>query len=273
MHKDPNLEIWMYNPEGNNESNEVSNEERRIRQVTTLATSPIKTPISLPRLSEVWRPPFIEVVRNRLVSPRERLRLKDDVDWALILPVIPYLTGDAWNSTIPPFKFPISPDHQLLPLIQYNVLRAIMTNMCIMSLLHRVPAECGAALAIPLVSIDVQTVPPWLLPTKKQLSVPHDVWIDTFPVAAMRDNLITYQDELDAEDLCCDTVGGLYEGYNDLEKRGLLVWSDPWTPDGWEVTEGFAKKWGYLLKGCDDLLHATNRWRAMRGEDKLIFDV
>ena len=261
------LQIWPLNAEGNKASTDG-------RQVTMLQAHPLpKSPQSLPRLSEVWRPPFIDVVRDRLVYSREQLLQRHEVNLELILPVIPYLTDSVSNFTIPPFRFPISPDHQLLPLIQYNVLRAIMTNMCLMSLLHHIPIECGAALAIPLVSIDVQTVPPWLLPTKKQLSVPHDPWIDTFPVAAMRDNLITYQDELDTDDLCCDVVGGLYEGYNDLEKRGLLVWSDPWTPDGWEVTEGFVGKWGFLLKGCDDLLHATNRWRTMRGEDRLIFEV
>jgi hypothetical protein len=68
-------------------------------------------------------------------------------------------------------------------------------------------------------------------------------------------------------------VGGLYEGFNDLELRGIMVWSDPWHPDGWEVTEGFARKWGFLLKGCGELIEASNRWRAMRHEDRLVVEI
>jgi len=89
----------------------------------------------------------------------------------------------------------------------------------------------------------------------------------------MRDNMIMLTGKYDHDELCSDLVGGLFEGFNDLEMRGVLVWADPWHPSGWEVTEGFVKKWGFLLKGCRELVEATNKWRELRNEDKLIIEV
>ena len=86
----------------------------------------------------------------------------------------------------------------------------------------------------------------------------------------MRDNLIRLQGEYDADELCADLCGGLYDGFDEVELRGILVWGEPWRGDGWEVTEGFARKWGVLLRGCGGLMEATNRYRAARGEGRLV---
>lgn len=55
--------------------------------------------------------------------------------------------------------------------------------------------------------------------------------------------------------------------------RGMLIWGEPWRIDGWEVTEGFLRKWGWLLKGCDEMIEASNRWRGLRGEEPLVVEV
>lgn len=89
----------------------------------------------------------------------------------------------------------------------------------------------------------------------------------------MRDNLILNSGKFDPDELCCDLVGGLYEGFDDVQLRGILVWNDPWSSDGWEVTEGFAKKWSFLLKGCSELMESTNRYRESRYEERLIVEV
>lgn len=89
----------------------------------------------------------------------------------------------------------------------------------------------------------------------------------------MRDNLILNAGKIDEDDLCCDLVGGLYEGFNEVEQRGIMVWGEPWREDGWEVSEGFVKKWGFMLRGCGELVEATNRWRARRGEAALVVEV
>ncbi|ETS73515.1 hypothetical protein PFICI_14461 [Pestalotiopsis fici W106-1] len=194
----------------------------------------------------------------------------------LIPPMIPYSTGADYQHTLPQFQFPLAPDHQLIVLIQFNVLRATMTNLAILSLQHRMPTECGAAFHILPLSEAPSTIPPSLQPTMIQLSVPHDLWIDMIPFPAMRDNLIMLSecgDGIDEDDFCEDALGGLYEGYDEIETRGIIVWGEPWCPSGWEVSAGFARKWARLLKGCDELLEATQRYRLARGEERLVFEV
>ena len=53
----------------------------------------------------------------------------------------------------------------------------------------------------------------------------------------------------------------------------MIAWSPPWDIGGWEVSEGFLKKWGWLLRGCGEVLEATNRWRTMRGDEDLIAEL
>ena len=78
---------------------------------------------------------------------------------------------------------------------------------------------------------------------------------------------------IDEDELCRDMVGGLYEGYNNLEEAGILVWSDPWHVSGWVITEGFATKWGRLIKDCREIVDASNKWRELRYEDRLIVEI
>ncbi|KAL6853172.1 hypothetical protein J3F83DRAFT_756443 [Trichoderma novae-zelandiae] len=56
-------------------------------------------------------------------------------------------------------------------------------------------------------------------------------------------------------------------------ETGILSWSDPWEITGWEFTERFVTKWGFLLQGCPDVVAAANNWRAMRGEDPLVVEL
>jgi hypothetical protein len=35
------------------------------------------------------------------------------------------------------------------------------------------------------------------------------------------------------------------------------------------MSEGFVRKWGWLVKGVPGMLEATNRWRGLRGEGVL----
>jgi hypothetical protein len=48
---------------------------------------------------------------------------------------------------------------------------------------------------------------------------------------------------------------------------------DPWDISGWEVTEGFVRKWGFLLRGYGELLDGTNKWSAKRGEEPLVLEL
>lgn len=187
--------------------------------------------------------------------------------------MLPYLSDLEPRKDVPDFHFPLSPDHQLIVLIQFNALRAAMTNLSILSLQHRMPLECGAAFHIVPYPSAPKTIPTALRPTAKQLITPHDPWIDMVPFPAMRDNLIALGDGVDEDDFCEDALGGLYEGYDEIEARGLVVWGEPWAQDAWEVSEGFARKWARLLVGCDELVEATQRYRLARGEERLVIEV
>ena len=121
----------------------------------------------------------------------------------------------------------------------------------------------------------LSSIPPSLAPTLLQRSTTQELWIDILPMGAFRDNLIlaTTHGSIDVDEFCGDMLGGLFEGYNDLELKGVLCWSDPWCADGWEVTEGFLRKWGFVIKGCQELMDATNRWRALRNEEPLVLEL
>jgi hypothetical protein len=114
---------------------------------------------------------------------------------------------------------------------------------------------------------DHSHIPLTLRPTRIQKSVPHHPWLDFFPLPKMRDNLIEAGDEWDDEQLCHDIMGFWGESTMD---SGLLVWGEPWDIRNWEVTEPFLKKWQWIVRGCPELMNATNTWRSRRGE-KLIF--
>ncbi|KAK2042309.1 hypothetical protein LZ31DRAFT_624118 [Colletotrichum somersetense] len=112
-------------------------------------------------------------------------------------------------------------------------------------------------------------------PTRLQLTVEHHPWIDFFPHPKMRDNFLRIvaehgEDYIDEDDLCRDIVDvGAGAG---VEESALIVWGEAWDPRGWEATEPFLKKWGWLLAGCTEVLEGTNYWRQRRGLPKLRFN-
>lgn len=163
-------------------------------------------------------------------------------------------------------------DH-LLTLTKVNVFRAFGQNMTLIGLsLDSLDDDAISPFNIGTASgespVDDDTIPVNLRPTKLQKTIPHHPWLDFFPLPKMRDNLIQAGDEWDDEELCHDIMGF----WNTASKgeAGLLVWGDPWDIRNWEVTEPFLKKWQWVVRGCPQLMDATNAWRTKRGE-KLIF--
>jgi len=165
--------------------------------------------------------------------------------------------------------YPISRDH-LLPLVGYNVYRASFTNILILGYLHLVHNSCGFDASIPVFPNPYQgdNIPVSLRPTSLQQSTLHPDWIDILPSPKMRDNAIGTLHLFTHSELIADLLGGLVGRQSDID-YGLLVWSNPWEPSGWELTDGFVKKWGFLVQGCTDLVQSTNRWRDLRGEEPL----
>ncbi|KAE8454215.1 hypothetical protein EG329_005140 [Mollisiaceae sp. DMI_Dod_QoI] len=193
-----------------------------------------------------------------------------------LAPLIPYLPlspNQPFPVPAPRIIFPLSSDH-LITLIQFNVLRATLVNFRLLSLLHTLPYECSLALNIIPSTILPTAIPPSLQPTLLQLSTPHPPWIDVIPHPKWRDNAILAQGMYDEDALCCDMMGGLWEGFPDGDKactdRGVVAWETPWDVRGWEISKGFWRRWGGLmLRGCGEVLEATNGWRRRREEREL----
>ncbi|KAJ4254471.1 hypothetical protein NW762_010070 [Fusarium torreyae] len=170
--------------------------------------------------------------------------------------------------------FPLCSDH-LITLLQYNALRALIVNRNLISGILYTPLSCEEEIihVVPYPSKS-DLLPSSMLPTILQQTVPHSDWIDMFPCPEARDSLIRATGTFDEDDLWADCVGGLYEGFPDdeMERRGIIAWSPPWDISGWEMSEGFVRKWGWLFKGLSGPLDATNRWRKERGEEPFAQD-
>ncbi|KAJ5657306.1 uncharacterized protein N7484_000955 [Penicillium longicatenatum] len=158
----------------------------------------------------------------------------------------------------------------LISLSRLNVLKAAYENVLAMGM----TAEwlCGDeitsifSLQGPQFSED--KIPISLRPTALQRSTPHHPWLDVFPFPRMRDNLIRAGDHLNDDELCHDLTA--FWDTRTSHAR-LLVWGTPSCPENWEVTEDFAKKWGFFLQGCPAILASTNAWRVRRGERPLVW--
>ncbi|KAE8379854.1 hypothetical protein BDV26DRAFT_280056 [Aspergillus bertholletiae] len=158
----------------------------------------------------------------------------------------------------------------LLNLSRLNVLRAAYQNVVAIGM--TVEWMCGDStisifsLASPQLCED--GIPRSLRPTPLQRTVPHHPWLDVFPVPQLRDNLIRAGKDLDDDELCHDLTA-----FWDTRSSNatMLVWGTPWDPENWEVTEDFARKWRFFLRGCPEILRSTNKWRAQRGEKPLIW--
>ncbi|KAL4904259.1 hypothetical protein BDW74DRAFT_178841 [Aspergillus multicolor] len=161
-------------------------------------------------------------------------------------------------------------DH-LLSLTRVNVHRAFVANMDTLGITWEWMADDSISpfsiqISSPrpsTFSAQLSSLPCALRPTPLQLSSIYHTWINLFPCAIMRDNLIRAGNEWDDEELCTDIMG-FWDG-NAQGPHGLIVWGDPADPSAWEVSEGFVRKWGWVVKGCEELMRATDYWRGRRG--------
>jgi len=184
----------------------------------------------------------------------------------------PYLSH---NGHVVPLRhlYPISRDH-LLPLVEYNVFRASCTNILILGYSHLFQNSCGFRGSVPVFPNPYQgdNIPVSLRPTPLQQLTIYPDWIDIIPSPRMRDNAIGTLHLFTHSELVADLLGGLVGRPSNINS-GLLVWSNPWEPSGWELTEGFIRKWAFLVQGCTDLVQSTNRWRNLRGEEPLTLEL
>jgi hypothetical protein len=172
--------------------------------------------------------------------------------------------------TISNATFPLSSDH-LLTLVQFNVLRAGIANRRFLDTIPGLDSRLHLNFKptdlhiFPVLSSEEKALVPYTLhPSPLQSSTPHPHWIDIIPHARMRDNLIRALGTFDASRLWLDTVGGLFKGFEDDEPRGLVIWKEAWDWEGWEVSEGFVREWGWVVEGCEELVRESEKWRGVR---------
>ncbi|EXJ54995.1 uncharacterized protein A1O5_12734 [Cladophialophora psammophila CBS 110553] len=186
------------------------------------------------------------------------------------------LTKDQDNA----WMYPLPSDH-LVSLVYYNVYRALISNTHMLGLdMNLMYLDDYPSPFLPMsqsATSNIRHLPPSLQPTELQKTMPHHPMWDIFPDPEMRDNILRYGEQnIDDLQLCLDMVGdGNYTGLEDLDSQqtnGLIVWSEPWDSEGWEVTESFTRKWPFLLKGAINVQKSTNKWRMRRGESPLDFE-
>lgn len=153
--------------------------------------------------------------------------------------------------------------------------------------------------------LDGILMPDSLYPTELQMNCAHTGIINMFPFPRFRNNLIEKGVNFVPEEMCRDLFSDIFPDYvtptpdtedctlqmrdviaalpsieennygvDDSEdqddytagRKCMINWGDPWNVESWEVTPGFVKKWSWALEGCDDLIRASNKWRASRNE-------
>jgi hypothetical protein len=191
--------------------------------------------------------------------------------------------------------FPLSADH-LLHIIQFNVLRALMTNkntiqaLSLYSKLYYPGPEMYVSLEdcwVTAVRAMAQRDRPHrhmsLTPTQLQTSRQHPQWIGMIPWPKVRDTLIEQHTNFDHWEFILGLVGEEPEpvppstqisgvDHNDdvtFGHQGLIVWGEPHDAGSWEVTPGFLAKWTWVFAGCNEVIDISNRWRAVRDADPL----
>ncbi|RFU34036.1 hypothetical protein B7463_g2285, partial [Scytalidium lignicola] len=172
---------------------------------------------------------------------------------------------------------PLPADH-LITLVYYNAVRAFVANTLYMGIDPEL--MCDEILSPFWLGSQPpmhHRLPPDLRPTQLQLVREHHPYIDTFPSATARDNLLLAGNEFDELELWKDVIGIATKCgcniTNSSEMSGVLVWGESWDVRSWEVSEAFARKWTWMLKGCSDLLESTNYWRRRRGENPLVVEI
>lgn len=153
----------------------------------------------------------------------------------------------------------------LLPVTQWNIIRAMSTNAITMGLNTALLAE-DILSPFNTSSPTTTNLPPSLQPTDLQKRIIHHPWIDLFAVSSIRDALLRNLHLYSEDELCHDLFGSSGDC---SQPTGLLIWGEPWDSFAYEISDEMLRKWGWLWSGCTEALQSTNYWRLQRGEETL----
>ena len=196
----------------------------------------------------------------------------------------------------------------LLHLIHYNTFRGLCSNKYILGTAtvswepETQPEQFDKAFpGFSVVLPFAPGLPSNLNPSESQMKILHSTWINLIPFTAMRENLIRWETFFDHKTFAQDLVGDVAHPdlfsqprYTRLEmpvkanyllsgdedddevtanRKGWILWGEPYDVNSWEVTPGFLRKWAWAMQGCEELILSSNRWRRIRGEDPLCFSM
>jgi hypothetical protein len=118
------------------------------------------------------------------------------------------------------------------------------------------------------------STPPSLWPHELQFHVPHDLIIDVIPHMQLRSNILAAVNDgaLNQSEFCAAlrASGSLENVAGQWLRNGMVVWNSvPTQASNWEISDAVWCKWGFLFRGCQDLIDGTNMWRAGRGDPAL----
>lgn len=172
---------------------------------------------------------------------------------------------------------PLPSDQKLLTLLHFNLVRAFGQLVYLLGYtVDDMSLEIFSRFSPTEKDVCLDNLPSTLRPTQLQRSVVHYAEVDVFPYPEYRDNCILAEGKIDDVELCNDILYGVESerekdgwGLDISGRTGLIVWSDPWRKESWEIDEKFARKYAGLFKGCQELIESTNHWRASRGERPL----
>jgi hypothetical protein len=160
----------------------------------------------------------------------------------------------------------------LAGLINSNFLRAIEENARHLGIttatLHGGYVHVLGRASTPL------TTPPSLWPHELQFHVHHDSIIDVIPHMQLRSNILVAVNDgvLNQSEFCAAlrASGSLENVAGQWLRNGMVVWNSlPTQASNWEISDAVWCKWGFLFRGCQDLINGTNMWRAGRGDPAL----
>lgn len=152
----------------------------------------------------------------------------------------------------------------LLPVTQFNIIRAMFVNAASMGLTKALLGE-DIASDFNIPGPMTLHLPPTLHPSSLQRRIIHHPWIDLIPICSVRNTLLSNLGNYDEEEFC----GDLYGVCSAANEVGLIVWGEAWDPNAYEVSEQVLRKWDWIWRDCPDLLVTTNYWRRIRGERPL----
>ncbi|PMD47955.1 hypothetical protein L207DRAFT_628509 [Hyaloscypha variabilis F] len=124
-------------------------------------------------------------------------------------------------------------DHCLLPLPHLTVYSAMYTNGRMLGIPCVTSLEAKSAVAPPEIPLTLQPIP-------TQLNIVHFLFIDRFPLARLRHNMIMLSDNFSAEEFIADLFT--------MPSFTITSGYHCWDPKGWVVDPEFKLKWEFLFR-------------------------